>query len=324
MPSLSDPLKINGVTLRNRIVMPPMNTELATEKGSVTARLIDHYVKHSRQLGLVIVEHSYVSQEGKLSKKQLGIHDDRLVGGLKKLVEAIHETGTPVLIQINHAGRRCTAEITGTQAVAPSRTKDARALKITEIEALAETFAAAAKRAYKAGFDGVEIHGAHGFLLNQFYSPLTNKRKDDYGRTLNNRMRFPLEVVERVKEEVKGKLLFYRLGADDLDPEGTRISDSKKFAVKLEEAGVDAIDVSGGICGSRPEKLQGKQGYFIPQAQKIKAVVQVPVIGVGGITKATYADSIVRHGKVDLVGVCRGLVKNPNWAAEAMGILRKK
>jgi 2,4-dienoyl-CoA reductase-like NADH-dependent reductase (Old Yellow Enzyme family) len=322
MTGLSDPIKIKGVILKNRIVMPPMNTELATEKGAVTNRLIEHYAKRSKHVGLVIIEHSYISQEGKLSKKQLGIHNDKLVRGLRKLAETVHEAGTPVIIQINHAGGRCTADITGTQPVAPSPTENARELEVEEIEVLAETFATAAKRAINAGFDGVEIHGAHGFLLNQFFSPLTNKRSDKYGGSLERRIRFPLEVVERVKKKVGGKLLLYRLGSDDLDPAGTKVKDSRKFAIKLQKAGVDVIDVSGGTSGSRPEQFQGKQGYFIPQAQEIKAVVQVPVIGVGGITNAEYADSLVRDGKVDLVAIGRELIRNPNWASEAIKTLK--
>lgn len=322
MTGLSDPIKIKGVILKNRIVMPPMNTELATEKGAVTDRLIEHYAKRSKHVGLVIIEHSYISQEGKLSKKQLGIHNDKLVRGLRKLAETVHEAGTPVIIQINHAGGRCTADITGTQPVAPSPTENARELEVEEIEVLAETFATAAKRAINAGFDGVEIHGAHGFLLNQFFSPLTNKRSDKYGGSLERRIRFPLEVVERVKKKVGGKLLLYRLGSDDLDPAGTKVKDSRKFAIKLQKAGVDVIDVSGGTSGSRPEQFQGKQGYFIPQAQEIKAVVQVPVIGVGGITNAEYADSLVRDGKVDLVAIGRELIRNPNWASEAIKTLK--
>jgi 2,4-dienoyl-CoA reductase-like NADH-dependent reductase (Old Yellow Enzyme family) len=175
----------------------------------------------------------------------------------------------------------------------------------------------------KAGFDGVEVHGAHGFLLNQFFSPLTNLRRDKYGGPLENRIRFPLEVVERVKEKVGGRLLLYRLGSDDLDPSGTGIEDSQKFAVKLEQAGVDIMDVSGGLCGSRPEQLQGGQGYFIPQAQQVRNVVEIPVIGVGGITEPEFGDRLIREGKVDLVAVGRKLLEDPDWAIKAIETLEK-
>ncbi len=136
-------------------------------------------------------------------------------------------------------------------------------------------------------------------------------------------MRFPLEVVERVKEQVGGRLLLYRLGSEDLDPEGIHIEDSKKLAVKLEEAGVDIIDVSGGLCGSRPAHLQNRQGYFISQAQQIKKVTNVPVIGVGGITEPEYANSLIRDGRVDLVAVGRALLEDPDWAMNAIKTLKR-
>jgi len=205
--------------------------------------------------------------------------------------------------------------------VAPSPDGSARELRIEKIEALVEAFAKAAERAMRAGFDGVEVHGAHGFLLNQFFSPLANRRRDKYGGSLENRMRFPLEVVERVKEKVGGRLLLYRLGSDDLDPAGIKIEDSKKFAVKLEQAGVDIIDVSGGLCGSRPAQFEDRQGYFIPQAQQIKKTVNIPVIGVGGITEPEYADTVIQEEKIDLVAVGRALLKDPDWATKAIKTL---
>jgi 2,4-dienoyl-CoA reductase-like NADH-dependent reductase (Old Yellow Enzyme family) len=171
----------------------------------------------------------------------------------------------------------------------------------------------AAERAIKAGFDGVEIHGAHGFLLNQFFSPISNRRTDEYGGSLENRMRFPLEVVRKVREIVGGRLLLYRIGSDDLDPKGTQIEDSKRFASLLVSQGVNIIDVSGGLCGSRPQQLEGKQGYFVAQAEEIKNVVNVPVIGVGGITDVKFANSLMSEGRIDVVAVGRRLLEDPNW-----------
>ena len=318
---LLDPLEVKGLTLKNRIVMPPMHTGLATTEGAVTDNLIEHYVRRSKALGLLIVEHNYVSLGGRLSDRQLGIYDDLLVSGLEKLSSSIHETGTLAVIQINHAGRSASMKVTRTRPVAPSPRGYYRKLRTDKIEALTEAFALAAERAMRAGFDGVEVHGAHGFLLNQFFSPLINGRRDKYGGSLENRMRFPLEVVERVREKVGGRLLLYRLGSDDLDPAGTHIEDSQKFAAKLEEAGVDIIDVSGGLCGSRPTQLQNKQGYFILQARQIKKVIDMPVIGVGGITKPEYANKLIQEGHVDLVAVGRGLLEDPDWAIKAIETL---
>ncbi len=323
MPGLLSPLKVKGLALKNRIVMPPMHTGLATVEGNVTSKLVEHYVRRCNAVGLIVVEHSYVSLEGKLSEKQLGIHDDKLVQGLEKLSSSIHSTGTPAIIQINHAGRSANKEVTGKEPVAPSRYGSARELKREEIESLTEAFAAAAARAMMSGFDGVEVHGAHGFLLNQFFSPLANFRRDDYGGALENRVRFPLDVVRRVKEKIGGRLLLYRLGADDMNPAGTKIGESQKFAEKLEEVGVDIIDVSGGLCGSRPEHIQDRQGYFIPQARQIKKVVSIPVIGVGGITDPKIADGFIREGTVDLVAVGRALFKDSDWAVKAKSMLEE-
>jgi len=324
LAGLLDPLELRGLTLKNRIVMPPMQTSLATTRGAVTNDLIEHYVRRSKALGLLIVEHSYVVLNGRLSESQLGMYDDSLVPGLEKLSRSVHSTGTPIVAQINHAGRSASAETIGTKPVAPSPSGKARRLRAEEIEILAGAYAAAAERALKAGFDGVEVHGAHGFLLNQFWSPLANRRRDKYGGSLENRMRFPLQVVERVREKVGGRLLLYRLGSDDLDPRGVQIEDSKKFAVKLEEAGVDIIDVSGGLCGSRPAQLQDRQGYFIPQAQTIKRVIDIPVIGVGGVTDPEYAERLIRAGNVDLVAAGRALLKDPDWAFKATQILKTR
>jgi NADPH2 dehydrogenase len=302
--------------------MPPMQTGRATVDGAVTDRLIGFYTRRSAALGLLIVEHCYVSPRGRLSFKQLGIYDDELIGGLERLAARVHAIGTPVVVQISHAGGVANELVVGGKPAGPSATNTARELTRSEIESLVEEFAVAAERAVKAGFDGVELHGAHGFLLNQFFSPLLNKRGDEYGGSLENRMRFPLMVVKKVRESIGGRLLLYRLGADDLTPNGTRIEHSVAFAVKLEQCGVGVVDVSGGLCGSEPRKLRNVKGYFVPQACEIKKAVKVPVVGVGGITEARYADRLVRDGKVDLVAVGRALWKDSKWAEKAVETLK--
>jgi NADPH2 dehydrogenase len=322
MSRLLDPLKVKGVTFRNRIVMPPMQTELATKEGGVTDRLVDHYVTRSKSVGLVIIEHSYVTLGGQMNDRQLGIHDDTLTPGLHELVDSIHAQGTPVVIQLTHAGAKAQA-VERIPPVAPSPTEQARQLGDQELNVLAYAFARAAERAIEAGFDGVEVHGAHGFLLNQFLSPITNRRIDKYGGSLANRIRFPLEVVACVRKQIRGKLLLYRLGADDLAPDGTRIEEAQEFGVKLAAAGVDIIDVTGGLCGGSPPALQGTQGFFVPQAHQIKTKVRVPVIGVGGITDAAFADRLVQEEQVDLVAVGRALLKDPTWAAKAIQMLER-
>jgi len=322
LTGLSDSLKVRGMTLRNRIVLPPMQSGRATFEGAVTNRLINFYVKRSSALGLVIVEHAYVSLQGKLSPKQLGIYNDTLIGGFEKLAEAVHAVGTIVVLQITHAGAVGNKQVINSQPVGPSATGKARELQRNELDAIADEFALAAMRAVRAGFDGIELHGAHGYLLNQFFSPLFNKRGDEFGGSLQNRMRFPLLVVEKVRERTEDKLLLYRLGADDLAPNGTHIEDSAAFAKKLELSGVDVIDVSGGMCGSDPKQLRRVKGYFVPQASAIKKAVNVPVIGVGRIRDTEYADKLVREGEVDLVAVGRALWADPEWAVKALEKLK--
>jgi NADPH2 dehydrogenase len=315
---------VKELTFRNRIVMPPMQTGKTTLEGTVTNKLINFYVRRSSALGLPIVEHAYVSPTGKIGSKQLGVFDDSLIGGLEKLARGIHEVNAPAVIQISHAGGVANKKVIGTEPVGPSARPKTRMLRISEMETIAEEFALAAERVAKAGFDGVELHGAHGYLLNQFFSPLLNKREDEYGGSLENRMRYPLFIVGKVRERLEGKLLLYRLGSDDLAPNGTHIEDSVSFAKELERSGVDIIDVSGGMCGSEPKQLRQTKGYFVPQASEIKKAVSVPVIGVGGITEAEYADKLVREGKVDMVAVGRALWRDAKWAEKAIETLRGK
>ncbi|MCW4010718.1 MAG: NADH:flavin oxidoreductase [Candidatus Bathyarchaeota archaeon] len=321
MSGLLEPLRIKGLTLRNRIVMPPMQSGRATFEGAVTNRLINFYVSRSAALGLPIVEHAYISLTGKLSPKQLGIYDDALISGFEQLASAIHAVGAPAILQITHAGGVANKKVINAQPAGPSASGKMRELQKTELEAIAEEFVLATERAVKAGFDGVELHGAHGYLLNQFFSPLLNKRQDEFGGSLEKRMRFPLLVVNAVRRALTGKVLLYRLGADDLAPNGIQIADAVAFAVELERAGVDVIDVSGGMCGAEPKQLRKLQGYFISQAHEIKQAVHVPVIGVGGIAEAAYADRLVREEKVDLVAVGRALLKDSTWAFKAVETL---
>jgi len=331
MPNLFDPLTIGRLSLKNRIVMPPMANDLASIRGEVTEPLIAHYRRRAAGVGLVIVEHSYVAKDGKLSSRQLGIYDDTLINGLADLAESIHAKGTPVCIQINHAGRRASSSVCGSHPVAPSAiaASDAdevpRALEKNEIPYLVRLFGDAARRARKAGFDAVEVHGAHGFLLNQFASPLTNRRADEYGGSFEKRIRFPLEVVEAVGKAVGSDLpLLYRLGADDGQEGGVTISECQAFSRRLVQAGVSIIDVSGGLIGSRPEGMSN-QGYFLPLAEKIKqAVGEVPVIGVGGIRDPKFADEAIRQRRVDLVAVGRAMLTDPHWASNAAETLLHK
>ena len=219
--------------------MPPMQTGRASFEGEVTNKLINFYVRRSSALGLPIVEHSYVSPTGRIGPKQLAIHDDSSIGGFEKLANALHAVGAPAIVQISHAGGVTNKRVIGTQPAGPSPREKSRMLEVSEIYGIVDDFALATERAVKAGFDGVELHGAHGYLLNQFFSPLFNRRKDEFGGSLEKRMRFPLLIVEKVRRILGERLLLYRLGSDDLAPNGTHIEDSIAFAKRLEALGVD-------------------------------------------------------------------------------------
>jgi len=329
MPKLFEPLRVGKVTLKNRIVMPPMANDLADAQGRVTDGLVAHYTRRAAGVGLVIVEHSYFTPEGKASPRQLGIHDDAMINGLTKLAASIHAKGTPVCVQVNHSGREGSRGISGLEPVAPSAIPAEgsavlpRELKKGEIESLVRLYGEAARRAREAGFDAVEVHGAHGYLLNQFVSPLTNRRADEYGGSLEGRIRFPLAAVREVRRVVGSNLLvLYRLGASDGEGVGVTMKEMQTFAQRLVEAGVNIVDVSGGLIGDAPKDMTGP-GYFLPLAEKIKKTVKVPVVGVGGITDPAFADQVIRSGRVDLVAVGRALLADPNWALSAKNSLER-
>jgi NADPH2 dehydrogenase len=330
MNGLFSPLTIGKVTLRNRIVLPPMANSLSDDSGAVTDRHISHYVRRARAgVGMVIVEHAYIRRDGRVDNRQLGIHDDALIPGLRRLAEAVKACDTVVGIQITHGGGKAYWETAGCQPVAPSdgviptSSKSprgpARALAANEIDEIVGSFVSAARRATEAGFDFVEVHGAHGYLLNQFLSPLTNQRTDDYGGSMTGRLKMPLCVVEAVRKMVDDKhLLLYRLGASDFMEGGLTEGEGREAAKALVAAGVDVLDISGGLCGSELPGWDGSsQGYFVPVAAAIRAEVDAPVVVAGGIIEPRFADALIREGKVDLVAIGRAMLSNPDWAEEA-------
>ena len=322
--SLLEPIMIRNMRLNNRLVMPPMATGKALPGGFVSPEMLAYYKEKSSggYIGLVIIEHSYISPEGKASERQLSVADDSAIPGLKELAEIIHGQGSKTVMQINHAGSSATAEIIGTKPVAPSaidnplRGSPPRELGKDEISKIVHAFAAAAMRVREAGFDGVELHSAHGFLLNQFFSPLTNGRKDEYGGEVINRIRIHMEIIKAVREAVGQEfLILVRLGASDYREGGTTIDDSMVAARALEAAGVDVLDVSGGFSGF-PET--NEQGYFAPLTEALKRTVGIPVILTGGIKDAEIADQLLQEGKADLIGVGRAIMSDSLWAKKAV------
>jgi 2,4-dienoyl-CoA reductase-like NADH-dependent reductase (Old Yellow Enzyme family) len=299
------------------------------EEGEVNERLVAHYCRRAEaEVGLIIVEHSFVLPSGRASKKQLGISDDALVPGLRKLVEEVHRRGARIGIQITHAGSNTTAEVLGHSPLAPSAVPHPRysdqvpaEMSKEDLRAIKEAFVAAARRAKEAGFDLLEIHGAHGYLLNQFFSPLTNQRRDEYGGSLENRLRFPLEVIAAVRRSVgESFCLFYRFGADDQMPGGVTPDDARRAAPLLVEAGVDVLDLSGGMCGA---STKTGSGFFLYLAEAVKPAVNIPVLVTGGLGDPLLADRVIREGTADLVGIGRALLADPDWVLKAREVLRE-
>jgi NADPH2 dehydrogenase len=330
MHHLLKPLQVGNLALANRLVMPPMATSKANPDGKVSQPILDYYAQKSAggYIPLIIVEHSFIKSEGKARENQLSVSDDGVVEGLRELAAVIHHDGSKGIIQMNHAGSAASEDIIGTTPVGPSIVANPqkggipRELTGEEIADIVEAFYKAACRVKAAGFDGVEIHSAHGYLLNQFLSPLTNQRTDEYGGDLHNRIRIHLQVIAAVRSAMgKNFPVLLRLGASDYTEGGTTIEDSQIAALEFEKAGVDILDISGGFSGYSVPGLAG-QGYFAPLSEAIKKVVSIPVILTGGITEAQAAETLLAEGKADLIGVGRAIFNDSSWARRAVESLR--
>jgi NADPH2 dehydrogenase len=329
MPNLLTPLPLRGLTLRNRIVMPPMWSGQATPDGLVTSAIVEYHKRRAAAgCGLVMVEHAFVHPRGRHSATQIGVHHDETIEGLGTLARAIRNEGAASCLQLAHAGSRSVSRITGSRPLGPSEVLHPygpdgdvpEAMTAPAFEEVVRAFGDAAARARAAGFDTVEIHAAHGFLLGQFLSPLTNHRTDEYGGVLENRCRLHLAVLAEVLARVDADCpVFVRLGAHDETPGGLEIDDACATASRLAKAGAAMIDVSGGLQGSRGV---GKgAAYFVRYAQAIRGAVTVPVMVAGGIGEPVLADRVIREGWADLVGIGRAMLTDPEWAARAIAFL---
>ena len=334
MKKLLEPFSIKGTTFNNRVVMPPMATSKSSVEGRVTDSHCNYYEDRAKggYMGLIITEHSYITPQGKASKGQLSIAQDSDIDGLKKLVNSCQIDQTKVIAQINHAGSGTREDIPGFESVAPSavinplhnsKTKTLpKSLNDEEITLITQEFANAAVRAKLAGFDGVQIHSAHGYLLNQFYSPLTNHRTDKYGaNSIENRIRFHLEVITAVRKAVGDDFIIsLRFGGCDYCEGGSTIEDSVQAAKIFEQTEIDLLDISGGMCGYRILNQTGP-GYFKEMTQAIKQATSIPVILTGGIVDAKSADQLLSENVADLIGVGRALLKDARWAEKACTLL---
>jgi len=321
LKKLTDPIKIGNLQLKNRVVMAPMKTRMADDEGFVTPGMIDYYAERAKGgVGLIITEIAYVHPKAK-QFADLGICDDKFIPGLKKLAAAIHKHGAKIAPQLYDPGRRTRSLAAGGPILAPSAIQESpiwetpQEMTKEDIKEMILCFAEAAGRAVEAGFDGIELHGAHHYLLLQFFSPLANQRRDAYGGSLEKRMRFGLELVTAVRDVVgPGFPLFYRLGAREGKEGGITLEHAKVFARRLEAAGINCLDISVGNIGTEPPPPMSRpRGTYVSLAHEIKKIVKVPVIGVGRINNPFLAEAIIRDGKTDLVNLGRPLFSDPHF-----------
>jgi 2,4-dienoyl-CoA reductase-like NADH-dependent reductase (Old Yellow Enzyme family) len=325
------PGRIGPVEMRNRVVMPPMTTRLADAQGYVTDATVAYFrARAAGGVGLVTVEMASPEKVGRHRARELGIFDDRFLPGLKRLVDAIHSAGAKASIQLGHGGGHTRADICGEPPIAPSAIPhfvfEVTGATIVPIEMTREriaestrAFIAAAVRARQAGFDCVEIHVAHGYLLSQFLCPEENRRTDEYGGSLENRARFALEVTRGIKRAVPDAGVIFRLSVDDLFPAGMPLQEGLQVVQWAEQAGADAIHVSAGHYRSIPSAqvmtppMAYPDALFLGYAEQVKAVVGVPVIAVGRLGDPAIAMSVVDDGKADFVALGRTLIADPEW-----------
>ena len=325
-----EPTKIGNIKLSNRLIMAPMGTRLCSESGAVTDIQIAYYAERAKGgVGAIITESTAVdSPLGLTGATSMRIHDNAYIGGHNELVERVKAYGCKIFCQLVHAGRQTKpASIQGMQPVAPSPIPCGflkvvpRELKIEEIEEIIVKFGLAAERAKRAGYDGVEIHGAHGYLIDQFMSEDTNQRQDKYGGSFENRMNFPLEIISAMRKQVgNGYPILFRLNAVNMIGSDEQLKETIKRAQLLEKTGIDALDVSAGTYETFStiiEPMSYDEAWKISMVEKVKKKVNIPVIGVGVIRTPSTAESILRDGSCDLVSLGRALIADPYWATKA-------
>ncbi len=325
MSILFEPIEINGMTVPNRFMRSATNDRLAEISGEVNDAFIHIYEELAKGgVGLIITGHAYVQWSGKASKNMLGGHTDDMIPGLKQLVDTVHQYGSKIVLQINHAGRQTSSQVIGQTPVAPSpvyypiQDSTPRAFTEEEIETLIEAYGAAAGRGVAAGFDGVQIHGAHGYLVSQFISPYTNRREDKWGGSPENRMRFPIEVLRRMRKEVGDNYpVMIKLNSEDFIEGGLTIEESTPIAGALSREGVDAIEISGGLVGVghvTPANIRNEEdeACFRNNAARFRKVIDVPLMLVAGLRSFGLMEKLVQTGEIDMVSLCRPLIREPD------------
>lgn len=326
--NLFSPIRIKSLELANRAVMPPMGTNLSKDSMVSEANLA--YIRRMAKggAGLIITEIACVHPSGIIGKGHLGVYDDTFIPGLKKMAQAVHDAGTKTALQLHHAGRESIELLLKGEAIGPSAVpslvyrKTPREMTLEDIQQIIQSFGQAAVRAQEAGFDAVEIHGAHGYLLTQFLSSISNKREDEYGGSFQNRARFMIEVVSEVRKSVGDDFpVSLRISADEFIKTGYTVDDVLTILPDLVNAGIDILHASvgthgspGGVTSASPEY---EPGWNVPSAKKIKDAVQIPVIAVGRFTDPALADEVIARGDADFVAFGRQQLADPDYLMKA-------
>ncbi len=305
---------LKSITLQNRLVMPPMCMYSSDGTGRANDFHLNHYTTRAiGGVGLIIVEATGIAKNGRTTDNDLGIWEDAQIEGLKNIVDAVKKYGGKIAVQLNHGGRKYTGK--AGEAVAPSAVRFdeksilPRELTKEEIKEIVLSFKGAAVRANKAGFDAIEIHGAHGYLIHQFLSPLSNLREDEYGGNIENRARFLKEILQAVAEVwPEEKPILLRVSADDYKEGGITIKDMVEI-INHVKADIDMVHVSTG--GLIPVEINAYPGYQVNYSNAIKDRCNIPTIAVGLITDVNMAEEIISNGRADLVAIGRELLRNP-------------
>jgi len=325
MAKLFEETNINGMVLANRFVRSATWEGMAGEDGSVTPKLTDCMINLARGgVGLIISSHTYIHRAGQAGPWQLGAYSDDLIPGLAAMADAVHSNNGKIVMQLAHAGFFANAKLTGQPPFAVSDVEGIakaprKELTVQEIGEIADAFAVAAKRARSAGFDGVQIHSAHGYLLSQFLSPAFNRRTDQYGGTLENRARALVDTLKAVRNSVgKEYPVLVKMNSSDFTENGLTLEDSVQVGKMLEEGGIDAIELSGGLLTGRklsPSRTgihsEEKEAYFRQEAKVFRDKVDVPLILVGGNRSYNMAERIIADGTADYISMSRPLIREP-------------
>jgi len=318
-------IDIGSVRISNRFVRSATHDFMAADDGTATERQVQLFRNLAEgEVGLIITGHIYVNPNGKASPRQAGISEDRFIEGLRRITEAVHAFPTKIFAQLAHAGRQTKEKICGCTPLAPSAVFEPL-FKLTpkemtkqEIVGIVSDFIQAARRAREAGFDGAQLHAAHGYLLSSFLSPHTNRRTDEWGGSTANRLRIVVEIVRGIRADLgRTFALIIKLNATDYMPAGLQLGESIEMAGVLEREGINGIEVSGGMSeagiGSMWKGLRSEdeEGYFVESAWKFKQAVHVPIFGLGGNRAFRAMEKIVREGRADLISLSRPLIRDP-------------